>query len=278
MTRALRRPVLGLVFVFASGLAACDDQAERIPDVLAQDSLLDVELMSANSDTAAAIAPDSLVAVSPETGATAAALPVASSPEMPSRLAGTSHRTSARRGSGPTAPRRSTRPIRQVRRDSQVSRSSSRLGQLASRSTQPRSANEPVPLRSYATIPAGSDLMLAADQKICTSNTAVGDKFTTRFTEDLVGPLGVVIPKGTMATGTVIDPVDPNRKTRRNLGVRIESVTLGERTYPVGSEVAYVQLDKKRTRSGSPRFDECVPSGARINARLSEPLKVTLSE
>lgn len=156
------------------------------------------------------------------------------------------------------------------------------------------------------------------DQRVCSGTTSVGDQFSTHLTEDIVGPLGIVIPKGSIATGQVISASNPGETPV----VRIESLTVRGRTYKLGSEVTYTQLDKVRTGSRAApakviagagigailgrviggnakstvigaatgaaagavvsnrtaRFDRCIPNDGRINARLTEPLRVALSE
>lgn len=169
-------------------------------------------------------------------------------------------------------------------------------------------------MHASALIPAGSELVLAADQRVCASMSRVGDTFHARVTEDVIGPIGVVIPKGTVATATV-------SSVRNDLDVDVASLTVAGQTYSINSDVTYTQVEKVRRKSGSPRpvlagtglgaaaggvigrdvksavigaaggalagaiaatqvtrSDRCVPAGGRINTKLSEPLEIALTE
>ena len=170
-------------------------------------------------------------------------------------------------------------------------------------------------------IPVGSELTFASDDRICTSTGNVVGRFSTRLAEDIIGPLGVVIPKGSIATGLVAAGGSGSSDNPER-AIHIQSLTVGGRTYDLSSEVTHAEFDKVRTRSRtSPAkviagaglgailgrvlggnatstvigaaggaaagavvanrttgFDRCVPSGGLITARLTEPLRVALSE
>jgi hypothetical protein len=179
---------------------------------------------------------------------------------------------------------------------------------------------QPAILAGTATIPAGSDFSLVTERRICTNTTSVGDKFNTRFDEDVVGPTGVVIPKGSVATAEVTSV--KNESGMKDIGMRIEAVAVGGRSYSMSSDVTYTEQKKVRRRSsnkatkiaagagvgavagqvigGGPAtaaigaaggalagavlanrttsYEQCVPDGGHITARLNEPLKVRLSD
>ena len=169
-------------------------------------------------------------------------------------------------------------------------------------------------MRASALLPAGSELVLASDQRVCASMSRVGDTFTTHIAEDVVGPIGVVIPKGTVATAQI-------SSVKNDLDVNVGSLTLAGHTYSIDSDVTYTEVEKvrRKTRSARPvlvgtglgaavggvmgrdvkaavigaaggalagaiaatqvtRADRCVPAGGRINTKLSEPLKIALTE
>ena len=174
-------------------------------------------------------------------------------------------------------------------------------------------------MRATATIPAGSDIFFAASERVCSAAGTAGEKFIAETAEDVIGPLGVVIPKGSVASGTVVSRSD-SKKDKAVL--RIESLTIRGRTYNLTSEVTDVELDNVRTGSraapakviagagigailgrvlgGSTtstvigaaaggaaggvvanrttRVDQCIPAGGHMTARLTEPLRVSLSE
>ncbi|MGH9419447.1 MAG: glycine zipper 2TM domain-containing protein [Thermoanaerobaculia bacterium] len=99
--------------------------------------------------------------------------------------------------------------------------------------------------RNFYLVPTGSSLDLASNQKVCTNTSKVGQQFETRLTKDVMGPDGVLIPEGTVATGRIasIGKSDPG------IAINISSLTYGGRTYPVGSEVIYTEVDRVQTSS-----------------------------
>jgi uncharacterized protein YcfJ len=163
-------------------------------------------------------------------------------------------------------------------------------------------------------LPAGTELSLVADQRVCSSMSRVGDTFSTRIANDIVGPIGVVIPKGTVALAQIAS-------TKNNLDVDMKSISFAGHTYAVASDVTYTELEKVRRKSsvskgkiaagagigavaggvigGNPATsvlgaaagglagaaisrprvhqDQCVPDGGRIDIKLNEPLTLALS-
>ena len=143
----------------------------------------------------------------------------------------------------------------------------------------------------------------------------IGDTFATRIASDVVGPIGVVIPKGTPALAQI-------GSINRDLDVDMKSISVASHTYTVASDVTHTDVERVRRKSTankgriaagagigavaggilggnpattvlgaaagglagaattrrSPREDLCVPEGGRIDIKLTEPLKVVLSE
>ena len=170
-------------------------------------------------------------------------------------------------------------------------------------------------MKSSALLPAGTELSLISAQRICASMSRPGDRFTARVSEDVVGPIGVVIPKGTSATAQIFS-------LERTVDLTMQSITLARNTYSFDSDVTYTEIEKVTRKSSKPRtgrvaagagigavtggvvggspgavigaaggalagavtsrrstrVDHCVPEGGRITVRLSEPLKLNLSE
>lgn len=290
MNPALRKIAFGVALVLPV-LAACDrDKTRPAADILAQDSTLNLAVMTANQDSLSAGNDDSQSVaarsttvssadpvrtsrpvVSPRDQATVspAAAPAVSQPRIARvstksarRMAATSSR-SARR----VRLASSVRPTRSSSNDASITRPTGRRRARTvwqqSAATAPTTGNstvasvdqpavlQPAPRRAFATIPTGSDFTLASDQKICMNSTHVGDRFTGRLAEDLVAPNGAVIPKGSLAVGEVSSVND-------GIDVSFSSLTVGGRSYPVGSRVTYVQLDRVRTSSA--------PSASRVVA------------
>lgn len=340
MNTALRKLLVASGFtVSILTLGACRDETESTADVLAQDSTLNLAVMSANQDTASPVETDTLAVAPPP--AAPASEPIASPARTSAtiqpaaiprdRVAAATQATvipRSRRNAVSGSSPRSRRVHSQVatantpRKTAATRTASSRSDELVS-STSRGPVTPSARLRSSALIPVGSDLSFETDQRICTGSTMVGERFSARLAEDVVGPIGVVIPKGTLATATISSVQDRKGKNgESDAGIRIESLTMGGRTYQVSSDVTYTELSKVRTRSGakagkvlagagigaivgqvggrnakstiigaaggavagavvgsrSARTEECVPNGGRIIARLTEPLRVTLSE
>ena len=97
-----------------------------------------------------------------------------------------------------------------------------------------------------------------------------GDRFTARFSEDLTGPLGVVIPKGTAVTAQIFS-------LEKGVDLRMHSIDFAGHTYTIDSDVTHTEIEKV-TRKQPAKVDYCIPEGGKIAVRLTEPLKLTLSE
>jgi len=169
-------------------------------------------------------------------------------------------------------------------------------------------------MKGSALIPAGQELALTSDQRVCASMSHIGDTFTTHLTQDIVGPVGVVIPKGTVATAQV-------SSVKKGVGINIESLIIDGQTYQISSDVTHADIEKSRTRSGlstrtvgagaglggvvggvigrdvkstvigaaggaiagavaarpTYRSDACIPNGGQIVAQLTTPLRLSIS-
>jgi glycine zipper 2TM protein len=269
-----------------SAAAACNRDAKpSTPDILAQDSTLDLKVMAANhdssSDTAVnpkAVAASGTAAARPT--ARPASPPVAAAPAMHPVKVASAPTKAVRQVSNMHATRVASARVNRISRTERnahlaSSVSERRTHRRASRSvyasapvratrssertTTPVTSSEstvattetvvpapaPTTRRSFNMVPTGSSLDLASNQKICTNTSKVGQQFETRLTKSVVGPDGVLIPEGTLATGRVasIGKSDPG------IAVDISSLTFGGRTYPVGSQVIYTEVDRVQTSS-----------------------------
>lgn len=218
-------------------LAACNDKPALTEDVLAQDTTLARSVMMANRDSGTT--GDSLTRaidsgmLSAAPAEVAVATPSQSPPSAP------------RREATPLITERPARsPTRRVPRARQgntaVARSTKNTpsavlaSPVASRNSTPRNPA----MRASALIPVGSDIHLTSDERVCSSTSKIGDTFTSRVSEDMVGPLGVVIPKGATATGEVFSKQNDSRtNSDADVGIRIQSLTFGGHTYPITSLV-----------------------------------------
>ena len=122
-------------------------------------------------------------------------------------------------------------------------------------------------MRGSALLPAGLELSLASDQRICASMARIGDRFSTHLDEDVVGPIGVVIPRGTPVVARVVS-------TKGDIDLVIESLKLTSRNYSPESLVTYTAMENVGYSKN--RKDLCIPEGGDITARLVEPLRISL--
>ena len=182
-------------------------------------------------------------------------------------------RTEARTSRRQTATSRATRHSRESAQTTRTTRRESL--QLAN--TSGREIDFPAErMGSTALVPAGTSLSFAAAKQICTATSQVGDRFSLRVAEGLVGPLGTVIPAGSTATGEIASLSEPGDDVR--MGVRIAAVEISGRTYPLESELATPKLARIRTQGGNPRYTGCVRNGGRITTQLSSPLRIQVME
>jgi hypothetical protein len=121
-------------------------------------------------------------------------------------------------------------------------------------------------------VSSGSEITLSAGQKICTNTNSVGDRFTAQISDPVMGANGTVIPVGATAT-VAVTSLHKSERSGDNIeiGLRVESITYGGKTYPVASEVTYAQVDRVRAES---RTDDAkkVATGAAIGAVLGQIL------
>lgn len=308
-------------------IGACSNRKQTAEDVLAEDSTLALEVMSAKADSVS-FQDDSTpaeVASTPIESTPVESNPVTSGPVTSSSV--TSNSVSANAVPAQRKPqlhvqseplvasrRSSARSTRRVHR-SVPSRQATRVSSApVTRTPSPRVVAA-TPLRSSALLPAGTELALVSDQRICSSMSRVGDTFAARVATDVVGPVGVVIPKGTLALAQIAS-------TRKNLGVDMKSIAVAGHSYTFVSDVTHTDVERVRRKSsvkksgiaagagigavaggvigGNPATtvlgaaagglagavasrhpateDQCVPEGGRIDVKLTEPLKVVISE
>jgi len=235
----------------AAVTAACSDRKNGDP--LAQDTSLVRDLALANQDTAS----------KPElrdVPVTSEPQPVASEPEPA------------------PAPRRTVTPV--VRRTTQKKAK-----------TTPKPAPAPVTPTVRTTesgntervtesgsegrlgvVSSGSEIALSAGQRICTNTNSVGDRFTAEIADPVMGANGTVIPVGATA---VVSITSLHRSEKAGddieIGLRVESIAYGGKTYPVSSETTYAQVDKVRSQSSGETARK-VATGAAIGAVLGQIL------
>jgi outer membrane biosynthesis protein TonB len=116
------------------------------------------------------------------------------------------------------------------------------------------------------TVAAGTSLRFAANDKVCSNSTAVGEKFTATLSDAVNATNGVRIPEGATGTFEVIESKSAqNAKDETYLRVKLTSVQFGGKTYPVESTVQTASTE--RIRSATKGTDaKKVAGGAIIGA------------
>ena len=121
-------------------------------------------------------------------------------------------------------------------------------------------------------ISAGSEIALSSGQRICTNTNSVGDRFTAQIADPVMGANGSVIPVGSIAT-VEITSLQKSRQDgdKIEIGLRVESVSFGGKTYPVTAETTYAQVDRVRAESRGEDTKKVI-TGAAIGAVLGQIL------
>ncbi len=289
-----RRFALSIGFVMSAALGACnDDTSKPVGDVLAQDSSLNLAVLSATGDTANSRADQSVAMMTAPTtmqssstpARPAAASPVSARSRVAANQTPVSSSSISRARSLQSGPRKEARARTSARLASR--RSVSRVEQPvrrtnsrhASHVSATRSAQVPAVSEtssgntvsytpraasaSAAVIPVGSSLSLVTNAQICTSSARVGDHFSARLVKDVVAPSGLVIPAGTSATGEIVSL--PGNDSRMRVG--IQSIDFDGRSYPVGSQVSYTDVQSVKVQPSGGSASRVI-AGAGIGAIL----------
>jgi hypothetical protein len=119
-------------------------------------------------------------------------------------------------------------------------------------------------------ISSGSEMILSSGQRICTNTNNVGDKFTAQIADPVMGANGTVIPAGATATVEISTlQKSSGDGSKIAIGLRVESVTFGGKTYPVTAETTYAQVDQVRAETRGNDTKKVV-TGAAIGAVLGQ--------
>jgi hypothetical protein len=230
-------------------LAALACSPEKNEDILARDSSLARDLALANQDTAA-LPQLADVPASPEPAVAEAEPAPAPAP----------------------APRRAVAPTRVVTRapakkpepEPEPDLPSTRVTESGNTETVTPAAAE----RALGVVSAGSEISLAAGERVCTNTNRIGDRFTAQISNPVMGANGTVIPVG----ATAVVSVSSLKRSEKSgddivIGLRVESISFDGRTYSVNSETTYAEVDRVRAES---RGDDVkkVATGAAIGAVL----------
>jgi len=241
MSKYINRIAGTLVFSAVLILGAC---SEKKSDTLAQDTSLNRDLQMANQDTTAQPALQDV----PATGTPSSNAPVTSAP---------SRTTSRPRSSGTvvrTPPRTTTPTTTKTASGNTVTRGSS--------------GSE----RALGSIPAGSEISLTSNSRVCTNTHKVGQRFSATVSNTVTGSNGATIPAGATATVEITElSRSENANDPVNMGFRVVSVTFGGRTYPIDATTTYANVDRVRNQPKSKDVQKVV-GGAAVGAIIGQVL------
>jgi len=246
MSKYIYRIGVPLALSFAVLAGACSDAKKS--DTLAEDTSLNRDLQMANQDSAAQPALQDV----PAAGAPATSGPVASAPvtRTPPRSSGSTVRT---------PPRTTTRP------------STSAPTTTASGNTVTKGTSGSERSR-VGSIPAGSEITLTSNSRVCTNTNRVGQRFSATVSNTVTGSNGATIPAGATAT---VEITELNRSENANdpvkMGFRVVSVTFGGRTYALDATTTSASVDRVRNQPKSKDVQKVV-GGAAVGAIIGQVL------
>jgi hypothetical protein len=122
------------------------------------------------------------------------------------------------------------------------------------------------------TIPAGAEISLSSNSRVCTNTHKVGQRFSATVSNTVTGSNGATIPAGATATVeiTQLDRSE-NANDPIHMGFRVVSVTFGGRTYPVDATTTYANVDRIRNQPKSKDVQKVV-GGAAVGAIIGQVL------
>jgi len=225
MTKYIRRMGTPLALSVALLVGACQDSdtAEDTSASLAQDTALNRDLELASRDTTAQPQLTDVPAASEEvTPAPVTPAPAAARP-------------------APVRPRPRAAPARRApEAATPTTTASGNTVERGERGSEGR----------IAAIPAGTQISFTSNDRVCTNTRKVGDTFTATVSEPVTGENGATIPAGATATIRVTElKRSENANDNVVVGLAVQSISYGGKTYPVDANVSYAKVDKVRNSS-----------------------------
>ncbi len=108
----------------------------------------------------------------------------------------------------------------------------------------------PAAAPSRGEIGSGSTFALTNGTKVCTSNVP-GDKIVATLNESVTGSNGAVIPSGSTVVLEVASVTPGDNGTDPKIALRVKSVVVSDKTYPVSGDVTpLAPLDKTKIADG----------------------------
>jgi hypothetical protein len=230
------RTLAPLALSLALVVGACSDRSND--NSMAQDSSLSRDLALANSDSAAS--PQlSDVPSNPPASQPAAAAPAPKPATPKPRPSTTKPRT--------TTPTTTTTP-------SGNTESATAAGSEA----------------TLASVPAGSEISMTSNDRICTNTNKAGDRFTATVANSVTGTNGAVIPAGAKAVIQIADlKRSENATDNIQMVFNVLSLSWNGKTYPVNAAIEHVDVDKVRNSSTGNDAKKVV-GGAVVGAILGQ--------
>lgn len=247
MSKYINRWCAPLALAAALAAAACSK--DKTSDTLAQDSSLNSDLQMANQDSTAQPALTDVPATStPTTSAPAATAPVRTTP-----------RTTTSRPVVKTPTRPTPQPTRPAAPTVTASGNTVTRGSTGSENR-------------VGTIPAGSEISLTSNSRVCTNTHKVGQRFTATVANAVEGSNGAVIPAGATATVEITElSRSENVNDKINMGFRVVSVSFGGKTYPVSATTTYANIDRVKNQPKNKDVQKVV-GGAVVGAVIGKVL------
>lgn len=236
--RALAPLALSLALV----VGACSDRSND--NSMAQDSSLSRDLALANSDTSASPQLSDVPSNPP-----ASTQPAASTP-APKPAAPKPRPTTTRPRSTPST---STTPTTSTTPSGNTEKASAAGSEAA-----------------LASVPAGSEISMTSNDRICTNTNKPGDRFTATVSNSVTGTNGAVIPAGAKAVIQVAD-LKRSENTTDNIQMvfNVLSLSWNGKTYPVDAAIDHVDVEKVRNSSKGNDAKKVV-GGAVVGAILGQ--------
>ncbi|MEO7382908.1 MAG: hypothetical protein ABIV25_14345 [Paracoccaceae bacterium] len=121
-------------------------------------------------------------------------------------------------------------------------------------------------------IPAGSEINLTSNSRVCTNTHRVGQRFNATVSNAVEGSNGSVIPAGATATVEITElSRSENANDKINMGFRVVSVSFGGKTYPVNATTTYANIDRVKNQPKNKDVQKVV-GGAVVGAVLGQIL------
>ena len=121
-------------------------------------------------------------------------------------------------------------------------------------------------------IPAGSEISLTSNSRVCTNTNRVGQRFSATVSNTVTGSNGASIPAGATVT---VEITELNRSENANdpvkMGFRVVSVTFGGRTYAVDATTTSASVDRVRNQPKNKDVQKVV-GGAAVGAIIGQVL------